>query len=66
MTNTACILYLYKHTSPLSCNYMYKKLKIQNIFNRFSYLFPFSEMNNFLSHIGFFINIDKYAHFEVI
>jgi hypothetical protein len=45
---------------------MYKKLKIQNIFIRFSYLFPFSEMNIFLSHIEFFLNIDKYAHFEVI
>jgi hypothetical protein len=45
---------------------MYKKLKIQNIFIRCYYLFPFSEMNIFLSHIEFFLNIDKYAHFEVI
>jgi len=45
---------------------MYKKLKIQNIFNRFSYLFPISEMNIFLSHIEFFLNIDTSVHFEVI
>ena len=45
---------------------MYKKLKIQNIFYRFSYLFPISRMNIFLSHIEFFLYIDTYVHFEVI
>ena len=45
---------------------MYKKLKIQSIFYRFSYFFPTSRMNIFLSHIEFFLNVDKYAHFEVI